>query len=320
MTKAKILFGGLLIAAFNSGAADYPSRPIRIVVSFGAGSISDILARTVSVRLSDLLKQQVVVDNRPGAGGNIGGEAVATATPDGYTIMLAPASVLSINQSLYSSMPYNSATAFAPIAQMSTNCNVLVINPSLPAKSVNELIAFGKRNPGKLNFASVGAGGTVHLSGELFKSMTGIEMVHIAYKASPLAHIDIIGGQVQIMFDTIPTALPQINAGKFRALGVTAARRSQLLPDLPTIAESGLAGYEAVNFNGFVAPAGTPRDIISKLNREIVHILNLPEVKENLLKIGAEPAPSSPEALAQLIKVEAAKWGGVVKALGLKIE
>ena len=318
--KSTILFGALLGLAIHAGAADYPFKPIRIVVGFGAGSISDILARTVSVRLADTLKQQVVVDNRPGAGGNIGGEIVAVAAPDGYTIMLAPASVLSINQSLYSSMPYNSATAFAPIAQMSTNSNVLVIIPSLPAKSVKELVAYGKGNPGKLNFASVGAGGTVHLSGELFKSMTGIEMVHIAYKSSPLAHIDLFGGQVQMMFDTIPTALPHINAGKLRALGVTAAKRSQLLPELPTIAESGLPSYEAVNFNGFVAPAGMPKDIIGKLNLEIVRIINLADVKENLLKSGAEPAPGSPEAFSQLIKDSAAKWSAIVKALGLKIE
>lgn len=318
--RSGIVTGALIAGALNASAADYPVRQIRLVVPFGAGSNTDIQARTVSVRLAKAWSQPVVVDNRPGAGGNVGGEVVAKAAPDGYTIMLAPASVLAINQSLYSSIPYNPATAFAPITHMSSNSNVLVVSPSLPVKSVKDLIAYGRSNPRKLNFASTGAGGTVHLSGELFKSMTGVDMVHVVYKSSPLAHIDVIGGQVQVMFDSITTVLPQIKAGKVRALGITSGQRSQLLPELPTIKESGLPGYEAINWFGFVSTAGTPKDVISQLNQEMVRILKLPEVKAHLLNLGAEPVGSSPEALAQLIKSEAVRWAKVIKALGLKIE
>lgn len=318
--KRSILFGALVVAALNAGAADFPAKPVRLVVPFGPGSITDVLARTVSVRLSEAWGQQVVVDNRPGAAGLIGSDLVAKAVPDGYTIMLGGASTYAINQSLYSSMPYDSATAFAPITQMSTNGNVLVVSPSLPVKSVKELIAYGKSNPGKLNYASTGAGGSIHLSAEMFKSMTGIDMVHVAYKASPLAHLDLIGGQVQVMFDGLPTALPQIKAGRLRALGVTASQRSQLLPELPTIAESGLPGFVAVNWFGFAATAGAPKATVSKLNREIVRILNLPDVKERLLALGAEPVGNSPEEFARFIKSEAARWGKIVKALGLKAD
>ena len=312
---------GLLIAvASAAGAADFPAKPIRMVVPFGAGSNTDLLARTVAVRMAEHWGQQVVVDNRPGAGGNIGTDLVAKAPPDGYTLVLGAASVLAINQSLYSQMPYDSATAFAPITNMVKTTNVLVVTPSLPAKSVRELIAYGKANPGKLTYASSGAGGTIHLSGELFKSMAGITMEHIAYKSSPLAHIDMIAGQVHAMFDAMPTALPQVKAGRLRALAVTTAKRSAQLPDLPTIAEAALPGYEAAGWFGFAAPARTPREVIVKLNKEIVRIIALPDVKERLIAQGAEPVGDTPEEFAQFIKAEAAKWGKVIKALNLKIE
>lgn len=298
----------------------YPARPIRLIVPFGAGSNTDILARTVGVRLSDAWKQQVVIDNRPGAGGNIGGEIVAKAPPDGYTIMLGAASVLAINQSLYSAMPYDSATAFAPITNMVKTTNVLVVNPSLPVKSVKDLIAYGRANPGKLTYASAGAGGTIHLSAELFKSMTGITMEHIAYKSSPLAHIDIISGQVQVMFDAMPTAQPQIKAGKLRAVAVTTATRAPQMPELPTIAESGLPGYEASGWFGYATTAKTPKPIVDKLNAEIVRILNVAEVKERLMAQGAEPVGDTPAEFARFISAEAAKWGKLIKALALKIE
>ena len=312
---------GLLIAvASAAGAADFPAKPIRMVVPFGAGSNTDLLARTVAVRMAEHWGQQVVVDNRPGAGGNIGTDLVAKAPPDGYTLVLGAASVLAINQSLYSQMPYDSATAFAPITNMVKTTNVLVVTPSLPAKSVRELIAYGKANPGKLTYASSGAGGTIHLSGELFKSMAGITMEHIAYKSSPLAHIDMIAGQVHAMFDAMPTALPQVKAGRLRALAVTTAKRSAQLPDLPTIAEAALPGYEAAGWFGFAAPARTPREVLVKLNKEIVRIIALPDVKERLISQGAEPVGDTPEEFAQFIKAEAAKWGKVIKALNLKIE
>ena len=314
----------LLATALQSvgiaGAADYPTRPIRIVVPFGPGGGTDVLARIVAPKLAEFLGQQVLIDNRPGANGIIGGELVAKAAPDGYTIMLAAAGLFSINQSLYASMPYDSATAFAPITQMSTFSHVLIVNPSLPAKSVKELIAYAKANPRKLAIAHSGAGGTIHLSGEMFKSMTGVDMVPVPYKSSPLAHVDLLSGQVQLMFDVMQTAMPQIKAGKVLGLGVTAGKRSALLPELPTIAEAGVPGFETVGWSGFAAPAGTPRDIVNKLNQEIVRILDLPEVKERWQVLGAEPVGNSPDEFARWIKSEAAKWGKLITSLGLKLE
>ncbi len=307
------------VAAFAADVQPFPVKPVRMVVPFGAGSNSDVLARTIAVRMAEHWGQQVVVDNRPGAGGNIGTDLVAKAPPDGYTIVLGAASVLAINQSLYSQMPYDSNTAFAPITNMVKTTNVLIVTPALPAKTVNEFIAYGKANPGKLTYASAGAGGTIHLSAELFKSMTGITMEHIAYKSSPLAHIDMIGGQVHAMFDAMPTALPQIKAGRLRAIAVTTVKRSPQLPDLPAIAES-LPGFEAAGWFGYAAPARTPKDVVLALNQEIVRILALPDVKERLIAQGAEPVGDTPEEFARYIKSEAAKWGKVIKTLNLKIE
>ncbi|MDB5808145.1 MAG: protein bugT-like protein [Betaproteobacteria bacterium] len=306
-------------ATLAADPASFPTKPIRMVVPFGAGSNSDVLARTVAVRMAEHFGQQVVVDNRPGAGGNIGTDLVAKAPPDGYTIVLGAASVIAINQSLYSQMPYDSNTAFAPITNMVKTTNVLIVTPALPIKTVNDLIAYGKANPGKLTYASAGAGGTIHLSAELFKSMTGITMEHIAYKSSPLAHIDMISGQVHAMFDAMPTALPQIKANRLRAIAVTTAKRSPQLPDLPTVAES-VPGFEAAGWFGYVAPARTPKEVIATLNKEIVRILSLPDVKERLIAQGAEPVGDTPEQFAQYIKSEAAKWGKVIKTLNLKIE
>ena len=310
---------GMAVTACAADIQPFPAKPIRMVVPFGAGSNSDVLARTVAVRMAEHWGQQVVVDNRPGAGGNIGTDLVAKAPPDGYTIVLGAASVLAINQSLYSQMPYDSNTAFAPITNMVKTTNVLIVTPTLPVKTVNELIAYGKANPGKLTYASAGAGGTIHLSAELFKSISGITMEHIAYKSSPLAHIDMISGQVHAMFDAMPTALPQIKANRLRAVAVTTAKRSPQLPDLPTVAES-LPGFEAAGWFGYAAPARTPQEVVAVLNKEIVRILALPEVKERLLAQGAEPVGDTPEQFAQYIKSEAAKWGKVIRTLNLKIE
>jgi len=318
----KALFFAASLIAGSAAAADtpqFPVKPIRIVVPFGAGSNTDVLARTVAVRMAEHWSQQVVVDNRPGAGGNIGTDLVAKAPPDGYTIVLGAASVLAINQSLYSQMPYDSNTAFAPITNMVKTTNVLIVAPSLTVKTVQELIAYGKANPGKLTYASAGAGGTIHLSGELFKSMTGITMEHIAYKSSPLAHIDMIAGQVHVMFDAMPTALPQIKAGRLRAVAVTTAKRSPQMPELPTVGET-VPGFEATGWFGYAAPARTPKEVVAALNKEIVRILALPDVRERLIAQGAEPVGDTPEQFAQYIKSEAAKWGKVIKTLNLKIE
>lgn len=315
----KLLFWTLLVATLNAIAVDYPSRPIRMVVPFGVGTNTDILARIISIRLAERLGQGVVVDNRPGAGGNLGSGMVAKAAPDGYTIMFGAASVLAINPSLYASMPYDAATAFAPITHLVSVSNVLVVDPALSFNNISELITYAKRNPGKLNFASAGAGGSVHLSGELFKVMTTTDLVHVVYRSSPAAHIDIMGGRVQMMFDGLPSVLPQINAGKLRALAVTSATRSQLLRDVPTVAEAGIPGYEVVGWYGFVAPAGTPKPIVDSLYREIVRILGRPDVKETLLKAGAEPVGNSPEEFAAFIKSETTRWNKVIKDAGIEL-
>jgi len=273
-------------------AQTYPSRPVRVIVPFGAGSITDLLTRTVMPKLSDALGQIIVVDNRPGAGGNIGTDLVVKSNPDGYTLTLGAASTLAVNGFLFRNIPYDVATAFAPITQIARVTNVLVVTPSLPVKSVKDLIAYAKANPGKLSFASAGAGGTIHLCGEMFKSMAGIRMEHIVYKASPFAHVDLFSGQVQVMFDGIPPALPHIRAGRLRALAVATARRSQLLPELPTVAEAGLPGYDVQGWNGFAGPARTPKEIIARLNRETARVLAMPDVREQLLAMGAEPVGS----------------------------
>lgn len=313
---------GHAVAAQVGGdpARGYPSRPIRVIVPFGSGSITDVLTRTIMPKVSEALGQPVVVDNRPGAGGNIGTDLAVKATPDGYTLTLGAASTLAINGFLFRNMPYDVATAFAPITQIASVTNVLVVTPALPVKSVRELIAYGKANPGKLSFASAGAGGTIHLCGEMFKAMTGIQMVHVVYKASPFAHVDLFNGQVHLMFDGLPPALPHIRSGKLRALAVATAKRSRSLPELPTVAEAGVPGYEVQGWNGFAGPAAMPKAIVNKLNRETVQVLNLPEVRERLLVLGAEPVGSSPEEFAAFMKSERERWGKFIKQIDLRLD
>lgn len=291
-----------------------------MVVPFSAGSTTDILGRLVAQKLTERWGQQVIVDNRPGAGGNIGSDIVARAVPDGYTILVSAASTLAINVSLYKNMPYDTATAFAPITLIARVTNVLVVHPLLPAKTVKELIALAKSRPGQLNFASGGSGGTQHLSGELFKMMAGVDMVHIAYKGSAAAMPDVLGGHVLLIFDGVPQSLPYIKAGKLRPLGVTTAKRSPALPDVPTIAEAALPGYEATAWFGVVAPAGTPKDVIDRLNRDVVGILNTPEIRERLTAQGATPSPQTPEEFSRFIKSEMVKWAKVVKATGASVD
>ena len=309
-----------LAAAPMAGAQAYPAKPIRIVVPFPPGGATDILARAVAQKLTDAWGQAVVVDNRPGAGGNIGSEIVAKAAPDGYTLEMGTVGTHAINASLYAKMPYDHVKDFAPVILVAGVPNVLVVNPSLPVSSVQELIAYAKANPGKLNFASSGNGTSIHLAGELFKVMAGVQMTHIPYKGSAPALQDLIGGQVQLMFDNLPPSLPHIKAGKLRALAVTSATRSSALPDTPTIAESGLPGFEASSWFGVLAPAGTPPAIIAKLNAEIAAWLASPEAKEKMLALGANIGGGSPEDFARHIAAETAKWQKVVKASGAKVD
>jgi len=315
--------GAAAIAGTAPAAAQaqaYPTKPIRLVVPFPPGGATDILARDVAQKLGEAWGQSAVVDNRPGAGGNIGSELVARAAPDGYTLEMGTVGTHAINASLYAKMPYDHVKDFAPVILVAGVPNVLVVNPALPVNSVQELIAYAKANPGKLNFASSGNGTSIHLSGELFKVMADVQMTHVPYKGSAPALQDLLGGQVQLMFDNLPPSLPQIKAGKLRALGVTAATRSPALPDVPTIAESGLPGFESSSWFGVLAPAGTPPAVIAKLNAEIATWLASPDAKQKLLAIGANAAGGTPDDFAKHIAAETAKWAKVVKESGAKID
>jgi tripartite-type tricarboxylate transporter receptor subunit TctC len=312
---------GCAIAANVGGQTpDYPTKPIRLVVPFPPGGATDLIARAVAQKLGETWGQSVVVDNRPGAGGNIGTELVARSAPDGYTLEMGTVGTHAINASLYSKIPYDHVKDFAPVILVAGVPNVLVVNPAVPANSVQELIAYAKANPGKLNFASSGSGTSIHLSGELFKVMTGVQMTHVPYKGSAPALADLLGGQVQLMFDNLPPSLPQIKAGKLRALAVTSATRAPALPDVPTVAESGLPGFEASSWFGILAPAGTSPAIIAKINGEVAKWLASPEGKDKLASIGANAAGGSPEDFARHIQAETAKWAKVVKESGAKVD
>ena len=309
---------GVVAPAVAQGT--YPTKPVRLVVPFPAGGTTDILARAVAQKLSETWGQSVIVDNRPGAGGNIGSELVAKSPPDGYTLLMGTVGTHAINPSLYAKMPYDHVKDFTPVILVAGVPNVLVVNLSLPVNSVQELIAYGKANPNKLNFASSGNGTSIHLSGELFRTMTGVQMTHVPYKGSAPALTDLIGGQVQLMFDNLPSSLQFIKAGKLRALAVTSAERSSALPDLPTLSESGLAGFEASSWFGVLAPAGTPRDIVTKLNGAIAAWLASPDAKEKLAAQGAIAAGGPPDAFVKHIADESAKWAKVVKASGAHVD
>ena len=301
-------------------AQAWPSKPIKYVVPFAPGGTTDILARTVGEKLSIALGQPVVVENKPGAGGGVGADFTAKAAPDGYTIMGGTISTHAINASLYSNLPYDPVKDFAAITLIARVPNLLVINPDIKAKNVAELIALMKANPGKFTFASSGNGTSQHLSGELFKSMAGVDMQHIPYKGSPPALQDVVGGQVSMTFDNITTAWPLAKAGKLRPLAVTTAKRSSIAPEVPTLAESGLPGFEVGSWQGVFAPAGTPPEIVKRLNAEIVKILNMPDVKERLVALGAEPVGDTPEQFSAYVKSEVAKWSDIVKKSGAKVD
>jgi len=310
----------LLGAPSALAQAPFPTKPVRLVVPFPAGGTTDILARAAAQKLSETLGQQVIVDNRPGAGGNIGAELVAKAPADGYTLLMGTVGTHAINPSLYAKMPYDHVKDFAPVILVAGVPNVLVVNPDLPFKTVADVVAYAKANPGKLNFASSGSGTSIHLSGELFKVMAGVQMTHVPYKGSAPALTDLIGGQVQLMFDNLPSALPQIKGGKLRAVAVTSTTRAAALPDVPTVAESGLPGFESSSWFGILAPAGTPKDIIAKINTDVQKWLSTPEAKEKLLGQGAIAAGGSPDDFAKHIQAETAKWAKVVKESGAKVD
>ncbi len=300
-------------------ATPYPSRPIRIIVAYTPAGTTDILARAVGQKMTEAWGQTVIVDNRPGANGNIGTEISASATPDGYTILMATAATHGINNTLYPTLKWDAVKSFAPISLVAQVPNILVVNNALPVKSVKELIAYGNANPGKLNHGSPGLGSTGHLSAELFKASTGLKMTHVPYKGSAPTLADLIGGQIQVVIDNIPPYLPHVQAGKIRALAITTAKRSPAAPNLMTMQEAGVAGYEAGSWFGLLAPIGVPKDIVQKLSVETNRILQLADVKERMSSQGAEPAGGTPEQFAAFIRVEQAKWRKVIEQAGIKL-
>ncbi len=298
-------------------AQPYPQKPIRMVVTFPPGGAPDTLARLFSEKSQ--LGQTVVVENKPGAGGNIGADSVAKAAPDGYTLVMATVGTHAINGALYSKMPYDMVKDFVPVAHVASAPNLLVVNNDLPVKSVAELIAYMKANPNKLSFGSPGIGTSVHVSGELFKSMTGTQMTHVPYKGRQFAIPDLIGGQIQVMFDNMPSALPMAKEGKIRALAQTTAKRSNAATDVPTVAET-VPGFEATTWFAVFAPADTPRAVVDRINAEMQRVFKLPEVQDKLKGLGLETWISSPEELARYQAAEIAKWAKVVKESGAKAD
>ncbi|MGZ5702852.1 MAG: Bug family tripartite tricarboxylate transporter substrate binding protein [Burkholderiales bacterium] len=313
----------LAVVAFVASAASYaqyPSKAIRFVVPFPPGGPLDIVARSIGQDLNKAWGQPVLIDNRPGAGGNIGADIVAKAPPDGHTILMGAVSTHAINVWLYKSLPYDPLKDFAPVTLVTSVPNVLVVHPSVPAKNVRELIALAKAGKGELNFASGSTGSAGHLAGELFKTMAGIDMVHIPYKGAAPAVTDLLAGHVSLMFDNLASGLPNIKAGRVRALAVTTLKRSPFLPELPTISESGLRGFDIGTWFGVFAPAGTPREIVMRLNAEIARALQTPVMKERLATLGAEAMPNTPEAFAAFVKAEMAKYREIVRASGAKAD
>ncbi|OGA48815.1 MAG: hypothetical protein A3F74_21200 [Betaproteobacteria bacterium RIFCSPLOWO2_12_FULL_62_58] len=303
-------------AATLAAAADYPTKPVRLVVGFAPGGGTDTTARAISQKLTAALGQQVIVDNRPGASGTIAADIVANATPDGYTVLLGTIALV-INPSLATKMPFDTLKDLAPVTRAADSTNILVVHPSVPSKSVKELIALAKSKP--LNCGSSGVGGAGHLAVELFNLQAGTKITHVAYKGGGPAIVDLLAGNIQMIFATAASSIGHIKAGKIRALAVTTAKRSSLVPELPTIAEAGLPGFEANNWNGVLVPANTPRPIINRLNKEFAAALNLPDIKEFLFKQGLEAAAGTPEEFAAYMKSEMAKWAKVIKAAGIKV-
>ena len=319
-TTACLLLCAGVAAATAAHAQDYPNRPIRIIAQFTPGTSTDILARVIGQKLTESWGQQVVVDNRPGAGGVIGTELGAKAAPDGYTLTMAVSSGFGINPTLYIKLPYDAIRDFAPITNIALTPQTLVVNPGFAAKSVKEFVAVAKAKPGQINFASLGAGSTSHLTMEMFRSAAGIRLNHIPYKGSPAAHGELFSGQIPVMFDAIPAVLPHVKSGRLRALGIGSAQRSSFLPEVPTIAESGFPGFEAVGWIGIAAPAKTPPAILDKLQAEIVRIINTPEMKERLASLAFTPVGDTRQQFSAFIKSEIAKWGKAVKESGAKAD
>jgi tripartite-type tricarboxylate transporter receptor subunit TctC len=316
MTRNWLIYAALALTG-STAAQDFPNRPIRYIVPQAPGGSSDTLARIITQPAGEGLGQQLVVDNRPGATGIIGAAVVAKANPDGYTLLQAATSHAT-NPAMQANLPYDSVRDFAPISLLSQQPNIFVVHPALPVKNIKELIAYVRSKPGQLNYGSSGTGGSQHLAGELLKGVTGIDMVHVPYKGSPPALVDLLAGRVPIMSSTMPPVLPHIKTGKVRALAVTSATRSPALPDVPTVAESGVAGYEAIAWQGLLAPTGTPKAVIARINAAFVKVLKAPDIVAKLNEQGYETVASTPDWFASYTKSEIAKWSKVIKAAGIR--
>ena len=321
MSASRILIAALLCSSSSYAVAqNYPSRTARMIVPWTAGGTADLMARIASQKFSDSFGQQFVVDNRPGAGGLIGTDQVAKAAPDGYTLLLATTAPNSVAPSLYAKLPFDPVKDFASISLMATTCYVLSVHPSMPVSNARQLVALAKSRPGQLTFSSPGSGTPNHLSGEMLKMLTGIDMQHVPFKGSAQAISDVIGGQIALSFENIVVASPFVKNGRLKALAVTSAKRANALPSVPTMAESGVAGFEAVGWFGVVAPAAIPKDILAKLNTEMARMLASPDVKERISSLGAEVVSTTPEGMDQFNQAQIALWGKVVKASGARAE
>ena len=316
--QAVLLICALALAPL-AAAQGYPAKPVRIVVGFAAGGGADILARTIGPRLGEALGQPIVIDNRPGAAGSIGVELVVKSAPDGYTLLMGFPG-LATYPSLYTKLPYDPEKDLAPVSLVGTVPNLLVLHTSVPVNSVKQLIALARAKPGQLNYASPGKGTSLHLAAELFKALAKIDLVHIAYKGGAPAVADLMGGHVDLMFDVLPSSMPHVKAGKLKAIGITVNQRSPLLPEVPTGAESGLPGYQAITWNGLLAPAATPREITGKLAGAIAQVLRTQEMKDRFAGIGTEPLSNTPEQFGAFLREETAKWTTVIKSAGIKLD
>lgn len=319
LRSAFIGCSGIALATLAS-AQGYPSKPVRIVAPFGAGSTIDIIGRIIAPKLHEALGQPVIVENRAGAGGAIGMDAVAKAAPDGHTLVIGALGPLAMNPILYPKTPFDPVKDFAAISLLATGPVVIAVHPSIPARTIQELVGLAKKRPGALNFGSPGVGTSPHLTGELFKLITGTDIVHVPYKGNAEAITDLIGGQVSIVFTGVPPVVPLAKAGKVRLLATTGKARLANLPDVPTIREAGVTGADVLIWYGVVAPAATPKDVVARLNREIVKVMSLPDVRDKFLQQSVDPASSSADEFAQLIRDEVARWGKVIRAAGIKLE
>jgi tripartite-type tricarboxylate transporter receptor subunit TctC len=320
---AAIAVAAFAVAATDTQAADnFPSRPVQMIIPFAAGGPTDIVGRIMSAKMGEILGQTFIVEDKSGAGGNIGAEAVAKATPDGYTLLFATVSTNAINPGLYKHMPYDAVKDFAPVARVGVTPTLLLVNPSLPATDVKSLVALLKANPGKYNYGSSGLGSILHLCGEEFKAMAGgLDITHVPYKGSAPMDTDLMGGQVVMAFDATPTAMPLAQSGKLRALGAGMLKRLAAMPDLPTLDEQGLKGYECYTWNSILAPAGTPKPIVDKLNAAANKALADPAVTDALKKTGVDPTPgSTPETTTDFVKAELAKWAPIIKTSGAQVD